>query len=263
MSELSLFLKKAFFVVALVGLLAFAGQWFNLNWGRLEMGQPSTISVTGQAKDVQANQIATFTASVTTDNVDRDVAVNTVNTQVAALVDSLKKFGIPAADLKTDALSVYEYTQPPKEVMPMVAPAYYPAPTQTPVPAGEKMWQATNSVTITLRDLTQATALATLLTNANAVNVSGPNFTTDDTTNLDRTLLQKAMQDAREKADLLLAGTGQKVLRVVNVYENDYPTPYYREGVATTISADQTTAPVEPGSQTLSRSVTVVFEISR
>lgn len=254
-------LKKILLVIGVIALVGFISQWFNLNWGRLELGQPSTITVTGQADDLTANQIATFTAGITATDVDRETAVELANTQMTSLIEQIKQFGIPQADIKTENLSVYEYTEPDKGIMPMTTePMYYPAPDV----AGEKKWQASNSVTVTLRDLARVTELATLLTNAGSATVSGPNLTTDDTTDLDRALLQQAMQDAREKAVMLLEGTGQKVTRIVNVYENDYATPYlYRESMPAAMGVDQSVTPIEPGSQTIYKSVTVVFEISR
>lgn len=252
------FFVKTLFVALLVVLVGLAGRWLPLNWGRVEQTQQATITVTGQADDVHAHQIATFTAGVSVSEVDRDAAVEAVNTQMAAVIAAIKGFGIADADIKTQTVSVYEFTEPEREVLLI----YPPRPT-----AGEKKWQATNSVEITLRDVSRASELATLLTNADqSVTISGPNFTTDDTTELDRVLLQQAVKDAREKAEAMLAGTGQKVTRIINVYENDYGTPYFAREASMTMAADGgagSPTPVEPGSRTVYKSVGVVFEISR
>lgn len=253
-------LKKILLIIGGFLIVGFLSQWFNLNWGRLELGQPSTLSVTGQADELHANQVATFYASITVSDVDREVAVESINTQMTDLIDQLKRFGIPEEDLQTENLSVYEYTEPSNEIRPMTG-VMYPVPDDG---TGIKKWQATNSVTITLRDLSLSTDLATLLTSTSGVTISGPNFTTDDTTDLDRALLESAMQDAREKADMLLSGTGQKVLRIVNIYENDYGTPYvYRDAAMSAMGSEQAVTPMEPGAETIYKSVTVVFEISR
>jgi uncharacterized protein YggE len=253
----SSFFVKTLFVGLLVVLVGMVGQWFPLNWGRVEQAQVATISVTGQAKQNQASQIATFTAGVMVSEVDRDLAVEAVNAQMTDLITDIKAFGIADADIQTNTVSVYEYTEP-AEIMPLIYPPRDMG--------GEQKWQATNSVTVTLRDVSRASELATILTNSSAgVTVSGPNFTLDDTTELDRTLLQEALADAREKADLMLAGTGQKVVRVINVYENDYSMPYaYRESAMVKSDGSAgTPAPVEPGSETVYKTVSVIFEISR
>jgi hypothetical protein len=262
----SFFIKLLAVVVAIVAF-GVASQWFNINWGRLEQGMPATITVTGQADDSQANQVATFYAGVTVDDANREAAVEKVNTQMTKLISQIKAFGIPEADIKTENISVYEYTAPDVQPVELKAEVNQGSMPQVVPPSrggGEKIWQASNNLTIALRDVSKATDLATLLTNAGATTVSGPNFTTDDTTAMDRQLLEKAMTDAREKADLLLTGTNQRVTRVINIYENEGYTPYpmFREA-AMGVANDQTTVPVEPGSQTLYKSVTVVFEISR
>lgn len=251
------FFVKMLFIALLVVLVGLVGRWLPLNWGRVEQAQQATITVTGKADDVHANQVATFTAGVTVSEVDRDAAVEAVNTQMAVVIAAIKAFGIADADVKTQTVNVYEFTEPAQEMLLI----YPPRPA-----AGEKKWQATNSVEIKLRDVSRASELATLLTNADeSVTVSGPNFTTDDTTELDQVLLQQAVQDARDKAEAMLAGTGQRITRIVNIYENDYGAPYFAREMSMNMTADggvSSPAPIEPGSQTIYKSVGVVFEIS-
>lgn len=254
------FLKKILLMIGAIALVIFVSQWFSPNWGRLELGQPATITVTGQADEQYTNQIATFTAGVTVNDADREAAVNSANIQVEQLIKAVKGFGIPAEDIKTENINVYEYDQPNEE------PMFFPAGIKQSEPANngqtEKIWQASNTLTITLRDVSQASELATILTNTGATTISGPNFTTDDTTAMDRQLLQAAVTDAREKAVLLLAGTGQHITRIINIYENGGYTPYPRYQGEMMLDSG-TTIPVEPGSTNIYKSVSVVFEISR
>jgi len=252
---------KTLLIIGAIVLFFLAGRWFNPNWGRLELGQPATLTVT--ADGTQTNQIATFYAGVVANNPDRDAAVSTVNEQMAELIRQVKEFGIPDEDIKTENITVYEYTESPPYILmeeSAAEPAIFPPP---PARKGEKVWQASNNITITLRDVSRATALATLITNTGATTVSGPNFTIDDSTVLDRQLLQQAMQDAREKAELLLAGTGQRITRIITIYENEAYTPYPLSAQSRATDASETAVPVEPGSQTITKSITVIFEISR
>lgn len=260
------FFIKLAAIVGVIVIFIIAGHWFNINWGRLEQGTPATITVTGMADDNQINQIATFRAGAEVSDVSRETAVEQANSLVADLIAQVKNFGIPAEDIQTENLNVYEYTEP-REVI-MIAPA---TGNSAGVSAGsaasstdEKMWRASNTIVITLRDASQASDLATLLTNAGATTVSGPSFAVDDTTDIDQQLLQEAMQDARDKAATLLAGSGQKITRIVNIYENESYNPYpmYRESAVSALDSSMP-VPVEPGSTNVTKSVTVVFEISR
>ena len=248
------FALKMIFALGAFVIFVLVSQSFGVNWGRLELASSATVTVTGQADGQQISQIATFRAEVAAAEEDRAAATETVNTAVAELIEQVKAFGIPDEDIKTEQISVYEYSQP--EIL------IYPP---RPNPDSEPAWQASNSISITLRDVSRASDLATLLTESGATNVSGPNFTVDDTVDLERQLLEEAMADARAKANTLLAGTDQKIKRIVSVSEtgSSYPMPLlYRESAA--VGADQAVSvPVEPGSQQLYKTITVVFEIGR
>lgn len=254
------FLQKVLFIVGVVALLGLSTQWFTINWGRIENAQTATINVTGEAKDLHANQIATFTAGVSVTDADRETAVEMASAQMTELVNAVKEFGIPAEDIKTENVNVYEYTVPESDTPRAMLAIMPPAP---PV-RGEQTWQASGSISVTLRDIDRASELTNLLASLDAVNISGPNFTTDDTTAMDDQLLREAMADARRKADLLLEGTGQKVTGVINVFENDASYPYFaREMSVSAVGSAALDMPVEPGSQTIYKTVSVTFEISR
>jgi uncharacterized protein YggE len=255
MNTLSHFLQKAGLVLGILVVVVLASHFLNMNWGRLELAQTGTITVTGEAETQHSNQIASFQATVQETNPDRETAVQVVNQQMEQLIARLKEFGIAEADLKTESLSLYEMDVPEREAM-----MYPPMP---PATSGVTQWHASNMVSITLRDLTRASDLATLLAGMERVSMSGPNFMVDDTSGVDQELLEEAMQDARQKAEFLLSGTNQKLGKIVSISESGYtqPMPYYREMAAS--SMDSATVPVEPGSQTVYQTVMVVFEIAR
>lgn len=255
----SFFVKFASIFLGVV-VLALASQWYNFNWGRVEQGQATTITVTGKADTNQANQIATFRAGVTVDHSDRNIAVELVNSQVAELIEQVKAFGIADEDLKTENISVYEYKEPIEDYM--IMPANMGSGNSGSPVGTQTQWQASNSLVVTVRDLSRVSELATILTNAGATTVSGPIFEVDDTSEAEKALLGEAMEDARERADAILAGTGQKVVRVLNAYENDYYQPYPAYDRMSGVS-EQTNVPVEPGSQQIIKTVSVTYEISR
>lgn len=256
MNTLSHFLQKAALVLGVLVVVALASHFLNMNWGRLELAQSGTITVTGEAETQHSNQIASFQATVQETNPDRETAIQVVNQQMEQVIARLKEFGIAEADLKTENLSVYEIDVPDESLMGV---RYYPMPPTS----SETEWQASNMVSITLRDLSRASELATLLASMERVSMSGPSFMVDDTSGVDQQLLEEAMQDARQKAEFLLSGTNQKLGKIVSISESGYtqPMPFYREMSAA--SAMDSAVPVEPGSQTVYQTVVVVFEIAR
>lgn len=210
----------------------------------------ATITVTGEAKADKASQIAHFSASVSVFNADKQSATNEVNTKMESLIKSLKDFGIDSKDIQTQQVSVSETGGGP-EIM------IYP-----PHPRGEsKGWQASNSITLTLRNIDKASGLTNLLQSSGATDVSGPSFSLDDTGKIKTDLLAKAIEDAKTKAAKAAVAGGRKLGKMITVNEgySSNPMPLFRAGVAKMeIAAD---APVEPGTERFSQTVTVVFEL--
>lgn len=210
----------------------------------------STITVSGEAKADQLPQIANFSASVIVTNPDKQTSVNEVNLKMAALIKAVKDFGINEKDIQTQQLSVYQT----KEVQPEIM--IYP-----PIRSGKDVWQASNSISVTLRDITKASALADLLQGTESANVSGPNYSLDDTTEAQAALLSKAIDNAREKAAKIAKASKRKLGKVITVSEggSSYPRPFAVGGMMALDKA--VSAPVEPGAETIYQSVTVTFEL--
>lgn len=235
------------FVILLVILLVFP--FGRINWGRISILPAATITVTGQAQGDVANQMASFTATVSVTNANKDTATSEVNTKMASLVQSLKDFGIAEADLKTQSINVYQNVQP--EIL------IYP-----PVPrAGNDDWQASNTIEITVRDANKASEVSDILNKSGATNIYGPNLTTDPNNNNDSELLTKAVEDARKKAESIAKAGGQSLGKMVNVQESgsSYPMYYGLKDMAVAQSAPST--PIEPGTSTSYKTVTVIWEL--
>lgn len=231
--------------IVLILLSVFLIPWDRVNWGTISLLPASTVTVTGEAKSQQTTQIATFTAGVTAINDDKQKAVDEVNQKVEALITSVKEFGIPVEDIKTQNLSVYQQEEPVT-----VGGRQRSTPGQ---------WRVSNDVMITVRDVAKTAALADLLTASGATNVYGPNFAVDDTQKAEVELVDQAIKNAREKAVAIAAASGQEVGKVITVSESGVssPIPLY---AARDMGGGGGT-PIEPGSQTVYKSLTVTFEL--
>ena len=224
-------------------LIGVAATWFT-PWSRPR----AMITVTGEAKQSVANQIANFNVTVTQMDKDKQTAVEAVNQEMDKIIKTVKELGIEAKDITTQNVSVYEVGQP--EIM-----IYPPLPN-----SGEKQWQASNGLEIILRNIDQAQALADLLQGFPLAQVSGSGFSVDDTNAADADLLTEAVADARQRGEKIAAASGRKLGKVLTVTEgiSNQPGPLYRAMEAGTAI---TPTPVEPGSSQMSRTVTVVFEL--
>src|SRR5581483_10725300 len=118
-------------------------------------------------------------------------------------------------------------------------------------------FQATNQVTVKLRDPTRISTIIDRLVTAGANNIGGIDFRVSDPGKAIDKVRGEAIRDARRKAELYAEAAGRKLGRVVTVTEGGGggyrpPLPMARAGAA---------VPVMTGEETLSVSVTVTFEL--
>ncbi|MEK7526591.1 MAG: SIMPL domain-containing protein [Patescibacteria group bacterium] len=236
-------------IFLLLGILGM--NTLGISWGKVEFLPASTITVTGEAKKQESNQIANFYAGVSASNDDKQEAIDEVNTKMTDIVKKIKEFGIEDKDIQTQNVNVNENQQ--AEIL------IYP-PTDSKQQA---KWSANNSITITLRDVAKAQALTDMLTATGATNVSGPNYSLDSYSDASEDLLADAIVDAKTKAEKIAKASGRRLGKVITVSEGGSPV-YYPVALESKGRGGDTTSvptPVEPGSQTVYKSVTVVFEL--
>ncbi len=217
--------------------------WENVNWGKLQLASVKTITVIGEAKTQQRNQIANFTAGVTSIKDNKDDAINEVNSKIETIIASVKTFGIKAEDIQTQNLSVYQEEE-----------TYYEEGTQKRRPG---QWRVNNSIQVTLRDIDHASELANLLSRSGATNVYGPNFQLEETQAAEESLLAEAIENARKKAQEIAQSSGGTLGKIISITEGYQQPVTFRslEGIG------GGGPPVEPGTSTVQKTVTVVFEL--
>lgn len=121
-------------------------------------------------------------------------------------------------------------------------------------------YEATNTVTARIRDLAKAGAIvdAAAAQAGDNLRVQGITFSIDDDSKLLATARTQATKRARAQAEQLAAGAGVAVGDVRSISESTSSVPLrYSSGAA----AEAAGTPVQPGSETLSVSATVVFSI--
>lgn len=203
---------------------------------------PEVVTVIGEATSQQKNQMAVFSAGVEAVNDKKEIAVKEVNDKMEALIKAVKEFGIKEEDVKTQNISVYQNEE-----------TYYEGGVQK-VRKGQ--WRVNNGIDITLRNIDQANKLSELLTNSGANNVWGPNFSINDSSDLEKTMYQQAIDDAKERAKAISVASKRKLGKILSVSEvNDGGImPAYKD-------AGMGGSPIEAGSTQIYKSVTVTFEL--
>jgi uncharacterized protein YggE len=237
---------KVILGVIFLGVILLAGAfffpWQKINWGRLSLAPSETVTVIGTAKSQQKSQIATFTAGVNVTQDNKQEAIDEVNQKIKAVTDAVKEFGVKDEDIKTQNLNVYQREE-----------TYYEEGVQK---VRQGQWSVSNTVEIKLRDANRASSLATLLSKSGANNVYGPNFSVDDTTQAENALLEEALNNAHTKADILATAGGKKLGKILSVSEGAQ-----QGGVFPALEKGGGGGGLEPGSETIQKSVTVTFEL--
>jgi uncharacterized protein YggE len=126
-------------------------------------------------------------------------------------------------------------------------------------------YEASNSLTITLRDVTRAGRVIDAAANAvgDGVTISGVAFGISDTSQLYAKARQLAVQQAHDRAAQLAQAAGLSVGGVVAIDESSSSGYVYPNSSASTAAASGGgTVPIEPGSQQLEIDVHVTYQLA-
>lgn len=184
----------------------------------------------------------TVTADVGIEVVAPDVtaAMNETNTRQKAVIDALTAQGIDAKDIKTTAVDLQ--------------PQYG----ENSVITG---YRAGNAVTVTIRSLDKAPRALSSIVNAggNATRINAVNFTIEDDSQLVSDARARAFEDAKARADQYAHLSGMSLGKVISISEAPGNGPPPPMPAPKAMAAD---VPLQPGMQTVSFSVTAVWELT-
>ena len=175
--------------------------------------QVPQISVTGEGKiKVTPDQAI---VSVGFQNSGKDAKeVKTLNDDVVdKVIKFLKKLGIPATDYKTNNVSLYKNYDYEKK---------------------KYNFQASQSLTITLKDLSKYDEIMIGLNDAGVNSISGVEFKSSKMEDYEKEARKKAMLNAKQKAADYVSVLGQKVGKALLITDNSqtyYPQPMYKGNV--------------------------------
>jgi uncharacterized protein YggE len=204
---------------------------------------PPAISVTGEANVSVAPDQAQIDGGVTSDAKTAREASDANNAAMGKVLLALKGAGIEEKDYQTSRLSL----QP-----------QFATPSKVSERAGIVSFRASNRVTVKLRDVTKVANVIDVLVGAGANEIGGINFTvTQASKHLDEAR-EKAIADARRKAEIYAKAAGVTLGEPISISEEGAPVPVFRGKVAAPMAAG---APVAQGEETLSVTVSATWAI--
>ncbi|MEK7612977.1 MAG: SIMPL domain-containing protein [Patescibacteria group bacterium] len=261
-------LRKALLAVAVLlsvflGLRSFA-ELQGLRYVGAGIPPANTISVSGYGEAVAVPDIATFSFSVVATKATVAAAQEEATTKANAVTKYLKDAGIAEKDIQTSNYSVY----PQYDYQTQVCQSNGYCPPGRQVLRGYEVRQTTTvkvRLTAQAGDTAKAGDILSGIGSLGATEVSGLNFTFDNPQAVQDEARNKAIEDAKKKADVLAEQLGVRLVRVVSFNENgNYPTPIYGLGMGMGGDAAQTKAAapeISVGENKVVSNVSIIYEI--
>jgi uncharacterized protein YggE len=202
--------------------------------------RPGTISVAGSGSVNTEPDTATTSFGVVTQGATAEEAMSRNSEEIAKVIEALRRAGVASKDLQTQYVSL----DPRYDAQGRAVVGY----------------NASNSVSAIVRDLPQVGDVIDAAVAAGANNVSGPSLSREDQGKLYNDALERAVADAKAKAEVLARATGVYVGAVQSVTEN----PQSGAGpMPLSFSAVRGPAtPIETGTTQIVANVQVVFALS-
>ena len=238
-------MKKTIHILALVCTLVLMSCTAAFAAPQQETPRP-TLSVDGQGTGTATPDMATVTIGVTTQGKDAAKAQNDnawVSNQIQSAVRGL---GIDEKDIQTRNYSFYPNYSTEKDHRNEVTG-----------------YTVNNSVIVVVRDIKLTGKVIDAALNNGANEINSLDFSASDTKAVRKVALLNAVQDARDKADIIAKGLGKRIVGIQSVSESTGYIETRRFGGNMLMAAAKDAAtPIAPGSLSLTANVHVDFILS-
>jgi uncharacterized protein YggE len=201
-----------------------------------------TITVTGSDQEFVAPDQAQVTVGVHTTAATAAGAQSADDKAAQAVISAVEALGVSQDDIRT---AWYD-----------LSPNY--APGGPDRPSRLSGFQATDQLTVTIRDVSQVGAVIDAAVAAGANQVDGVSYTVSDPGKVQRQSYAAALQDARARADAIAQSAGVQIagLYAVDASSSSWngPVPF-----AAQVTSAAPAAPVQPGKQAIQTRVKAVY----
>jgi len=205
--------------------------------------QTDTFSVEGVGKVSAPPDIAVVNVGVAANGTSVKGVQDELNRKINAVSEAVKRAGVKSEDIQTSNYSIYPQYDYQSGVSPITG------------------YQASSNLTIKVRDIDRTNEVIDGATAAGANQVGGISFDVDDKAKAQNEAREKAVADAKQKAEDAARIAGFRLGRVVNYQESfaDNRPPIIFEKAQITDSREPTQ--VEPGSSEIVVTVTLSYQI--
>jgi uncharacterized protein YggE len=208
---------------------------------------PPSVSVTGEGHAYAKPDQAQISMGVTSDAKTAAVALKTNTDKMTSLFSTLKSKNIADKDVLTSNFSVN--------------PQYRYDNINGQQRASIVGYQVSNEVTVKIRNLPSLGDILDAVITAGANNVNGISFSLAEPGSVMDQARQKAMADAKRKAELYAGAAGVKVGRVLYITESSGSIQPPRPMMMMARAAVSDAVPISAGEQESTASITVIYAI--
>jgi uncharacterized protein YggE len=202
---------------------------------------PSLVTVTGEGQIGIVPDLAMLSGGVTTAGKTAREASEANAKAMTAVMAAIKAGGVAEQDVQTSRLSLQPVRDPNRNELRIVG------------------FQASNQVTIKIRDMVKISDVIDRLVSAGANDISGINFVVSSPSKALDTAREAAMADARRKAEIYARAANVKLGAAVSITEEGSLAP----GPIPMRSAMQGSTPVSVGEEIQRVAVSVSYELLR
>jgi uncharacterized protein len=204
------------------------------------------LSVSAEAKASRVPDIATMSTGVVTQALDANGALRANAEEMNKVMAAIKAAGIAERDVQTSGISIY--------------PQYQYAENKPPKING---YQASNTVTLKVRDISKLGKVLDALVASGANQVNGPNFEIDEPEAAYDEARRNALKKAQTRAEMYAKALGLRVRKIVSIDEGTgyQPPVMLRQQSMKAMAMDSMESPVSPGETTLTANLNVVFDL--
>ena len=211
---------------------------------------PNVVAVSGDATVQNTPDKATVRLGVSVQASTAEDALTQASEKANAVQKSLETSGVESKDIQTTELSVNRYTE------------------NRGTPKETTGYRARQEFTVTIRDIAKVGPIVDAAVQAGANDVGGIEFGLSDTATTKNDALQKAVDNARAKAEVLAKAADAALGPVVRIDETGYDMQnYYVRNQALagfgSIPGPSPSTAVAPGQVETSVTVRVTFELER
>lgn len=250
-------LFKIFFCVCI--LLVFVltvyvavAAWNGIKKGKYigrESEYQNTISVSATGEVYAKPDLGVIEFSVVTEKKTVEDALSENTAKMNRIISEIKGQGVEDRDLKTTVFNIYPRYEYREGLV-------YP-------PSGKRVlvgYEVKQGVETKIRELEKIGDIIEAATAAGANQVGQLSFTVEDEEESQNEARKKAIDRAKEKAELLASQLGVDLVRVKNFSENTSLPPVFRAGSIEGLGG-KSSPQVETGENKIESSVTIVYEI--